>query len=221
MKKKVQEILDTQASAVIALVKLAEERDGDTGKHLERVRLYCYNLAEALRRVPHYAEKIDDFFIENISLASTLHDIGKLGIKDQILTKPDRLSPEEYEEVKKHTLIGSRTLQSIREVYPNKAFSNWCSPDVLGYGEKEQSVSGRFLPIKSNGIKKHLLHEKVFFELPFSKVAVFDGDEKLKNSSENSRVFLIPARVFSVSSYAGNASPFAGGIFSKAPFTMS
>ena len=124
VKKKVQEILDTQASAVIALVKLAEERDGDTGKHLERVRLYCHNLAEALRRVPHYAEKIDDFFIENISLASTLHDIGKLGIKDQILTKPDRLSPEEYEDVKKHTLIGSRTLQSIREVYPNKAFIN-------------------------------------------------------------------------------------------------
>jgi len=122
IRKQVREISDAQISTIIALAKLAEERDGDTGKHIERVRLHCRHLAEALRKSSPYSEQIDGAFIENIYHASALHDIGKVGIKDGILQKPGLLTPQEYEEIKNHTVIGARTLQTVQEAYPHNAF---------------------------------------------------------------------------------------------------
>jgi len=122
IRKQIREISEAQISTIIALAKLAEERDGDTGKHIERVRIHCRNLARELRNSSPYAGEIDESFVENIYHASALHDIGKVGIKDSILQKPGTLSPEEYGEIKNHTLIGARTLQTVREAYPNNAF---------------------------------------------------------------------------------------------------
>ncbi len=118
----VREISAAQISTIIALAKLAEERDGDTGKHIERVRLHCRHLAEALQESSPYSGEIDQTFVDNIYHASALHDIGKVGIKDGILQKPGILSPEEYGEIKNHTLIGARTLQTVQGAYPNNAF---------------------------------------------------------------------------------------------------
>ncbi len=122
IQKQVREISEAQISTIIALAKLAEERDGDTGKHIERVRLHCRSLARALQKSSPYAREIDEAFVENIYHASALHDIGKVGIKDSILQKPGVLSPEEYGEIKRHPLIGARTLQTVQEAYPNNTF---------------------------------------------------------------------------------------------------
>lgn len=80
------------------LTAVAEYRDTDTGTHISRIGLYSNKLAEALGMTLN--------FVETISFASAMHDLGKIGIPDSILLKPDKLTKEEFELMKSHTTIG-------------------------------------------------------------------------------------------------------------------
>ena len=106
-----QDIVDTRDVAVFALAQLAESRDPETGQHLERIRAYCRILAEQLRKEGPYTGLIDEQFVEDIYRSSPLHDIGKVGIPDAILLKPDRLSEREFAILKRHTVIGAGALE--------------------------------------------------------------------------------------------------------------
>ena len=118
----VKEISDSQMATIFALAKLAEVRDDDTGRHIERTRTYCRLLAEKLREDPRFAVRIDERFIEDIFRAAALHDIGKVGIPDAILLKPGRLTPKAFEVVKTHCVIGARTLEEAYGSYPGNPF---------------------------------------------------------------------------------------------------
>ena len=120
--EQVREISDSQMATIFALAKLAESRDGETGKHIERVQLYCKLLAATLAELPAYSGRIEESFIENIFLASPLHDIGKVGIRDHILLKQGELTPDEFEEMKTHTTLGAQTLEAVRKRYPRNEF---------------------------------------------------------------------------------------------------
>ena len=120
--EQVREISDSQMATIFALAKLAESRDGETGRHIERVQLYCKLLAATLAEQPSYAGRIEESFIENIFLASPLHDIGKVAIRDHILLKEGELTPAEFEEMKLHTTLGAQTLEAVRTRYPRNEF---------------------------------------------------------------------------------------------------
>ncbi|MCZ6597351.1 MAG: response regulator [Planctomycetota bacterium] len=102
-----------QHATVFAMARLAERRDHETGQHLARVSEYCRLLAIGLREDGYYADEITDSFIEDIFYSAPLHDIGKVGIPDRILLKPGRLTPEEWEIMKQHTVIGAETMKTI------------------------------------------------------------------------------------------------------------
>lgn len=119
----VVEITQAQNATILALAKLAESRDTDTGEHVARVGAYCRIVAQGLDRgadaqmgMPRHR------FIDIISSASLLHDIGKVGIEDQILNKPVTLNHEEFEQIKSHTIIGYQTLQVVRRQNPENQF---------------------------------------------------------------------------------------------------
>lgn len=115
-------VLDMQMETIFSLAKLAQSRDDDTGKHLERVQQYCFVLAKALSENSQYSHLIDDNFINNIYNASPLHDIGKVGISDLILLKPAKLTQEEFEIMKTHTILGYETLAEVDEKFGNNEF---------------------------------------------------------------------------------------------------
>jgi putative two-component system response regulator len=114
--EKRQLIAERQADAlrarntlIFGLAKLAESRDTDTGEHLERIAAYCRVLAEQLRTV----HDLTDEWIVNLQLASSLHDIGKVGIPDNVLLKPGLLTPEERVVIERHADIGATALDAI------------------------------------------------------------------------------------------------------------
>lgn len=102
-----------QHATVLALARLAEQRDNETGCHLERVAAYARLVAEGLRRDGHYPDLITDEWILNLERSSALHDIGKVGIPDSILLKPGKLTPAEWEIMKTHAELGAQTLDAV------------------------------------------------------------------------------------------------------------
>ncbi len=110
------EIELTRDVTLLALATLAEFRDPETGGHLQRIREYTKVLAQQLQRGEAYASLIDARFLATIYKASPMHDIGKVGIPDNILLKPGPLTPLEFERMKQHPLIGGRTLDKAEQV---------------------------------------------------------------------------------------------------------
>ncbi len=111
--KSLQGIENAKLITILALAKLAEYRDDDTGLHLERIREYTKIIAEEMAKKPHYNNYITSEYMEDIYYSSILHDIGKVGIPDGILLKPGKLTPEEFEVIKKHSVLGGDVLSDI------------------------------------------------------------------------------------------------------------
>ena len=110
---KLQEYEQNKEYAMIfGLATLAESRDSDTGGHLQRVRTYTRILAEQLTTIDKYTQVLTPDWIQNAARSSVLHDIGKVGIPDSVLLKPGPLTPEEWEVMKTHCIIGGDTLRA-------------------------------------------------------------------------------------------------------------
>ncbi|MFA7402846.1 MAG: response regulator [Pelobacteraceae bacterium] len=97
------EITHMSREIIERLTAAAELRDEDTGLHISRVGMYAKRLALHLN--------MDDSFVNDISVASAMHDVGKIGIPDSILLKPGALTAEEFTIIKQHTTIGERILK--------------------------------------------------------------------------------------------------------------
>lgn len=124
IQSQVKEIQDSQLATITVISSLSECRDGITGRHIERTRLLCRDLATELRRQSRFADLIDDRFILDIFHAAPLHDIGKIGIPDNILMKPGKLTIEEFDIIKTHTVIGAANLEKVQKKYPKNSFIN-------------------------------------------------------------------------------------------------
>ncbi len=100
----------TMYEMIFTLADLIETRSEETGEHIRRVSEMSYTMARILGFSEEYAQVL--------RLASMLHDVGKIGIPDQILNKPGRLTAEEFEVMKMHTIIGHRILsRSDNEIF--------------------------------------------------------------------------------------------------------
>jgi putative two-component system response regulator len=140
---------------IFSLAKLAESRNPETGNHLERIRYYSKNLAEAIVKLENSLPDVDNRFIDNIFLTSPLHDIGKIGIPDHILLKPGRLDDKEFEIMKTHSQIGFETLNDALQRYPKAAFLRMSAEIALSHHEKfdgtgyPQSLKGEEIPLSA------------------------------------------------------------------------
>ncbi|MHC4420908.1 MAG: HD domain-containing phosphohydrolase [Planctomycetota bacterium] len=123
LKDVVDRLAHEQAShrdaVIFALAKLAESRDDDTGKHLERICRFVEVIATELAKTH---PEIDEKWIRTVTLTAALHDIGKVGIPDSVLCKPGRLTDEERQVIQKHPMIGGDTLLAIKQRWEEDAF---------------------------------------------------------------------------------------------------
>ena len=136
-----RELEDMSNEMVQKLTAAAEFRDTDTGAHIARIGFYSSRLAEAL--------ELPVDFVEAITYASQLHDIGKIGIPDSILLKPGPLTKEEFETMKTHTSIGAKILSgsshSKMQIAASIALSHHERWDGGGYPGR---LSGEEIPLE-------------------------------------------------------------------------
>ncbi len=109
-KRHVEEMADLHLRTIEALALAIEAKDQTTHDHLQRVRIYALEVAKEL--------KLSKEEMEALQAGALLHDIGKLAIPEHIISKPGRLTPEEFEKMKIHPVVGAEILERVRFPYP-------------------------------------------------------------------------------------------------------
>ena len=103
--EKHQELRIAYVQTIRALAEAVDAKDAYTRGHSERVGVYSSKMGREIG--------LPKEVIERVYISGLLHDVGKIGVRDAVITKPDRLTPEEYEEIKAHPEIGARILQPV------------------------------------------------------------------------------------------------------------
>lgn len=156
VRRRTMEIIAIQDVTIQVVTSLAETRDNDTGNHIRRTQFYVKALAEHLQQHPRFSTDLTGRHIEMLFKSAPLHDIGKIGIPDNILLKPGRFTPEEFEVMKTHTTLGRDAieeaerrlgvrvdfLQTAKEI----AFSHQEKWDGSGY---PQGLAGDAIPVSA------------------------------------------------------------------------
>jgi CHASE2 domain-containing sensor protein len=136
VRERTRKLALTQDAIIQSLAALTETRDHETGGHIQRTRHYIRVLAGRLQARPGFRNRLDDATVDLLFRLAPLHDIGKVGVRDRILLKPDRLTPEEYEEMKRHTLYGSETIRRAKRMMGEDAFFQIADDLVLNHHER-------------------------------------------------------------------------------------
>jgi PAS domain S-box-containing protein len=132
LRNKVLELAATQEATINSMAILSEFRDSDTGAHILRTKLYVKLMLEKMGDLLPFPPEISEL----IWHSAPLHDIGKIAIPDSILLKQGRLSPEEFELMKKHVTYGSTAIRRTQESLPGDSFLTIASEIAEYHHEK-------------------------------------------------------------------------------------
>lgn len=152
--RRTDEIRDVQDATILTMASLAETRDNETGQHIRRTQHYVRVLALELQDHPRFCDYLTERQIDLLFKSAPLHDIGKVGIPDSILLKPERLNEAEMEVMKTHTTLGRDTIEAAEarlghsvpflECAKQIAYSHQEKWDGSGY---PQGLAGDAIPI--------------------------------------------------------------------------
>lgn len=134
--KQTQNLIRTRDAVIFGLAKLADSRDPETGDHLERISTYSTTLASCLRRHPKFRDEVTPSFVRIIGISSALHDIGKVGIEDSILRKPEGLTEDERQRMQLHPGIGAECLGEIEQRLGSSNFLQMAREIALAHHER-------------------------------------------------------------------------------------
>jgi putative two-component system response regulator len=198
VKERTKELSLTQDATIFSLATLAEYRDPETGAHIRRTQNYVKALCERLKTYPKYKEFLSTTTIDLLYKSAPLHDIGKVGVPDSILLKPGKLTNDEYEEMKLHTVYGRDTILAAEKILGTKstfmtfareiAYTHQEKWDGSGYpeGKKDEEIpfSGRLMAVadvydaltSERVYKTRFSHEKAVHIIVEGKSKHFDPD---------------------------------------------
>ena len=137
LQQRSNELQMSQDLTFMALGSIAETRDNDTGNHIHRTRAYVEVMCRSLSAHPRYCQKMTESMWAEIVKSSPLHDIGKVGIPDNILLKPGKLTAEEFELMKHHPAIGRDALnKAIERIGSGQSFLGTAIEIAYSHHEK-------------------------------------------------------------------------------------
>lgn len=217
--------LESRDVTIFSLAKLAESRDEQTGAHLERMREYCRILAEELSHADRFCKAVDGDYTELLYATSPLHDIGKVGIPDSILLKPGKLTTDEFEVMKQHTVIGWQTLAAASRAYPDAQFLTMARDVALTHHERfdgkgyPQGLKGEDIPICGRitalaDVYDALTSKRVYkeaFSHETARTLILEGQET-QFDPDVVRAFLRREQSFIAIAAAGNATSSSAGV---------
>lgn len=136
VERKTQQLQNTQDSILDILASVTAWRDSGTGGHITRTTSYVQLIVRCLQRKGNPNYLISPSYGESIIKTAKLHDIGKVAISDSILLKPGKLTPEEFNEIKKHTTFGAQMIDdAIEDLGDESSFLHVAREIVISHHE--------------------------------------------------------------------------------------
>lgn len=114
--------LRIQKESVEGFARITEARDASSGLHIQRMKEYAKAIAEKMSKDPAYSKQMSPQYVQDIHIAAPLHDIGKVGTKDEILKKRGKLTGDEFELMKMHTIVGGDLMMELEDKLPGTTF---------------------------------------------------------------------------------------------------
>lgn len=192
VKARTHEILKTQKTTIFALSRLAEVRDPETGEHLERIRNFSVLIAQILKYSGNEME-ISNQYLRDLYDSSILHDIGKVGIPDDILLKPGPLTSVEYEVIKAHTTIGYTALKEASRDLGENSFLNMAMDVTLYHHERYDGGGyptrrmGTEIPLAARIVTISDIYDALTSKRPYKEA--FSHDKSVRIMKEESSRF--------------------------------
>ena len=111
IRKYSEDVIKMQDGLIAMMANMVENRDSSTGDHIKRTASYVRIILEGLKKKGYYADLLTPQYIDNVVRSAPLHDTGKIGIPDNILNKPGKLTPDEFEIMKTHAELGREIIE--------------------------------------------------------------------------------------------------------------
>ncbi|MCL2182392.1 MAG: response regulator [Chitinispirillia bacterium] len=199
VEEKTRTVVELRDALLKTMADLVECRDVITGGHIERTQKYLEALLKEMLRQGIYAEELASWDWELVLQSAQLHDVGKIMVKDSILNKPGRLTPEEFEEIKKHTTFGGTVIQKIRESTSEQAFLDYAEVFAVTHHEKwdgsgyPAGLKGKDIPLLGRLMALADVYDALRSDRPYKKA--FSRGEAEKIIIEGSGTHFDPAIV--------------------------
>ena len=183
--EKTSEVLNLQNTVLTTVADLVEFRDGCTGGHTSRTKLYLEAMINELIRKKIYAEEVSKWNMDIVLSSVQLHDVGKIAITDLILNKPGKLSFDEFEIMKTHVTIG---VDAIKRIIGNTKEHDFLRHALLIAGTHHEKWDGSGYPRGLKGTDIPLegrlmaivdVYDALISERPYKKAFTHEGANKV------------------------------------------
>ena len=153
VEEKIKTVVELKNVVLKTMAELVEYRDEITGGHIDRTQRYVKVMIDAMRAAGVYLDEVESWDETLVLQSSQLHDVGKISIKDSILFKPGKLTPEEFEEIKTHTVFGEKVINNLINSTADNAFLEYARIFAISHHEKwngkgyPNGLSGENIPL--------------------------------------------------------------------------
>jgi putative two-component system response regulator len=175
VEEKTRKVLELQSAILKTVADLVESRDDITGGHVERTQNGLKVLLDGLRDLGLYREQTEGWDIDLMLQSSQLHDVGQIAIVASILNKPGRLTPDEFEEIKKHTTLGVRIIEKIESNTSESEFLKYAKIFAGTHQEKwdgtgyPSGLSGEDIPLQGRLMAIADVYDALVSDRPYKK----------------------------------------------------
>lgn len=175
LQEKNQDVYELQEAFLVALSDLVEWGDNKTNGHAQRTRSYVECLLNHLMERGLYCEELTRQLANDIIRAAPLHDLGNMGIKDNILDKPGKLTDEEFEKIKKHTILGGKTISKAMMAVQKNDFLTVVQDMILCHHERwdgsgyPRGLKGAEIPLSSRIVAIADVYDALVCDRPYKE----------------------------------------------------
>lgn len=215
VQQKTETVLELRNAVLETAAELVEYRDDVTGGHIMRTQQYLRLLANRLIENGLYPEETVHWDTELMVLSGQLHDVGKITVSDTILCKPGKLTPEEFDIMKKHTTAGFEIIEHIQKRTTEQAFLNYAKVFAVSHHERwdgrgyPYGLSGTDIPLLGRLMSLADVYDALVSERPYKNPFTHAEATRIINEGRGSQfepalvdIFLSLSEEFNRISYA-------------------